>query len=691
MLTDGAASDVKAPVRVKVGAYGISLVLVFVAFLGYFSFVQERGFTLEVRAYSERAGVAQVFFDVGAGYSEALSSTARVDAGQNVLRFRIPQRDVAALRFDPINNDAVVRITYAALVSSGGGNVEPIPLLGLLPGDNIADLALDDQGLTVRPLPGTSDPQLLLLTDTRPPQEPLGSRLLIDFWWATVATGALAAMLALWRSHQLTTVYVIAGAMLFVAAQIVVMAFVSSSTLSIHPDEFSHVAAYRYYHSHWLPPAVDDPAVIPSLSVYGVSYLFQWGPAYFIAAKSTLPLVDVLGSDVLAARAFNVALWMLLTIVVILRKNWSLAAAIVLMSPQIWYIFSYYNNDALPFILALVCVAIVAPGESSLHRYLRGDAGMKLGTVLFVLCVGLLIVSKQNFLPLIATLFLWLAILHLQLRWLVLLGIVTGLFAMGSATFMSGMPSAVQYQSIVLLAGFTLLAAAAIHTLWHAWHSPLGRPILVRFVVLGSLAGTVALPWIAFDLYQNGLPHEKSERILEVRERHAGQQFKPSVAAAENSYFGLTLARKGVSFAEMMSHPWQWPAITLFSSFGVYGYMSVHPPRWTNTSLALLAAFLVLASAVGAVRNNPIAGAKLVFLSIASIALVILMAALHSWVYDFQPQGRYLLPSIAVFALLLGSWRRAEQTGGIRVLITAAVLIGTISFAGHAMPALLRL
>ena len=42
---------------------------------------------------------------------------------------------------------------------------------------------------------------------------------------------------------------------------------------NVHPDEYSHVAAARYYLNHWVPPKLDDPGVRATRSMYGFSYL----------------------------------------------------------------------------------------------------------------------------------------------------------------------------------------------------------------------------------------------------------------------------------------------------------------------------------------------------------------------------------------------------------------------------------
>ena len=78
------------------------------------------------------------------------------------------------------------------------------------------------------------------------------------------------------------------------------------SGLDVNPDEWNgHVKAAAYYIQNWLPPAVDDPRIVSSISVFGVSYLWQIDPYYFIAVKATQVLSGIVSDFYLRVRLAN--------------------------------------------------------------------------------------------------------------------------------------------------------------------------------------------------------------------------------------------------------------------------------------------------------------------------------------------------------------------------------------------------
>src|SRR5690606_23276738 len=92
-------------------------------------------------------------------------------------------------------------------------------------------------------------------------------------------------------------------------AMVARVAIYSRLAPALHPHASDHVAAYRYFAEHTLPPAVDDPAISPTISGYGFSYLFELDLVYMISAHITSPFRWILRHPTEAARLFNVALF----------------------------------------------------------------------------------------------------------------------------------------------------------------------------------------------------------------------------------------------------------------------------------------------------------------------------------------------------------------------------------------------
>jgi hypothetical protein len=667
--------------------WGVFVVLLTGAF-AYFLLFHERTVVLHVSMHSAEAGVAQVFYDRGHGLAEADSDRAPVARGSNLLAFKIPRHGVTRLRFDPHDNDSVVWIGEVRILGGRGasGAVEIAPR-ELFAGENIARIVPEGDGIRVVPVPGTNDPQLYVVADTFAPAEAPRIDLLLALFAAVLVAGVLLLVIEVSRSRISTSVVAV-SALILAGALIVAMAVASTWTKSVHPDEFAHVGAYRYFVGNWMPPAVDDPAVMPSLSNYGISYLFHGDPVYFIAAKVTLPVAGLVANDVLTARLFNVLLWSMLVAIAIVQRRWAWALIVLLLSPQIWYVFSYFNNDALPFALSLICAGMLVDERSGLHRYVRDGGKLNLAAVAFVVALGLLLLSKRNFVPLVPILLLWLGAIHLRLGWFTLSGMLAGLTLGGVSLFLSGVPAVAAWGIPAVVIAATLVIAVILHTIWRVASDADRRPLLMRLTLLAILSGGVALPWVAADFLVNGPPSEKSARILEVREAYADDPFKPSALEAGNLHPGLSMASRGRSFEEAMFAPFHWGAFTLSSAFGVYGYMNIHAPRSVNSSLPLVTLAVFLLAAVYLIRSRNTWEPKLVLVACGSAVLFIAIAFMHSWVNDFQAQGRYLLPVFTLIALMVGTLAERLHQSVLKLLLLSAAILGVISFAGFALPAL---
>lgn len=124
-----------------------------------------------------------------------------------------------------------------------------------------------------------------------------------------------------------------------------------TSQFNAHPDEHLHFKSAQYYMSHWLPPAVGDARSEYTYSYYGISYLDEPDIVYFLAGKLSRVLSFTEFSPFLLARAFNFALFAILFLILL---KYSLEFGIpfygiLLLSPQLWYVFSYFNGDAFGF------------------------------------------------------------------------------------------------------------------------------------------------------------------------------------------------------------------------------------------------------------------------------------------------------------------------------------------------------
>jgi len=666
------------------------IMLVLLAFAGI-RLAPVNGPVIEMQLYASQAGVAQWFLDSGHGYSEQGSLSAALKKGDNVLQFTLPVGNYSHLRFDPTASDSEVTIESvvikprAQVVSGRFGLADFARLSG------VTQLNATPQGIKVIPNQGNNDPQLSVnLTQPLVVRGP--SRSIVEDVTAALALAALAWLLldAILVRMSIRQIVVLGLGCAFVL--IVAMSAVSQTGANVHPDEPLHMSCFEYYLAHFWPPAAGSPTIVNSLlsSVWGVSYLNSYDVVYFIAGHLMAPFVGMFSSPLAMARMFQNLLWLVLLGFALRKRTWAIAMAALLVSPQIWYIFSYVNGDAFPLFLCSVSVMLVCDHDGGLARYMREGGRPTLAAVAFSLCVGLTLVSKENFLPVVMGLFLWIAVQYMRARWLELGAAVlmTGLAMVAEciATWGDAALSAHVHTLVALAVSSSLVAFGSLA--WRYAKQVDIRPAFHRGSVLLMLALIFAAPRIANDWYINGGSAAKEATVTAMREKYAGHDFKPSVIASGGGYPSLQLARKGVSLGEMLIGSRDWISTSAKSAFGTYGYMDIWAPA--RLYWFMWFGFLVLVGAAGValVRCHNARGAKLLFVAIGTCALVLVSSILFSWLYAFQAQGRYLIPMTPMLALVLSAAMPSLSPRFTKLMLAVLLLLSAWSFVQIGLPAI---
>jgi len=157
-------------------------------------------------------------------------------------------------------------------------------------------------------------------------------------------------------------------------AVILSSAMALKSDYNRHPDERNHFAAVRYYYNHFLPPVIDDPAILDSYSGYGVSYLnFQW-VEYLVSGQISGAILFFTSNEVVAVRFSVIFLFLVLAAWFLYRSRKNseefILACFLLVSSQVWYVFSYANNDAFALFISMLAAYQLASSESWLNKFL---------------------------------------------------------------------------------------------------------------------------------------------------------------------------------------------------------------------------------------------------------------------------------------------------------------------------------
>lgn len=447
------------------------------------------------------------------------------------------------------------------------------------------------------------------------------------------------------------------------------------------PDEHGHRGSARYYVDHWLPPRVGDPATLESYSRdYGYSYINDTDPVYFFAGRFAALISPIVANPDLGFRLFNVMLLGILALVCALRPAAWPVFAPLLLTPQVWYIFSYFNGDGLPlFLSVLLAYQAVAPG-SAFNRYLdrpgvwRGAGGL----LLFGALAALLVLSKKNYLAFLAFLPALIAVRRLG----VAAGLIAGAAAIATAAVF------LKWFSFPAQELYTAAAVAAVS---------MGIAIFVRrssrgerariLVKLGAgavVALAFAMPRYAWDVAIHGSLEEKMKAQGVLQEKIAKPDYKPSQVYQsrnqEATYPGLELRARGTPLSGLFAPRWNWHVNTFTSATGSYGWLQFNSPK--PYAILLIAAWLALfATYAWAIARSRDAAAVASFgFVLAFSALTVGVALFHSWNNDFQAQGRYLFPVVAMLGAGLLFAQRWIAERALAASVAACFLLSAYSF-----------
>ncbi|MBA3769079.1 MAG: hypothetical protein H0X08_01000 [Blastocatellia bacterium] len=442
------------------------------------------------------------------------------------------------------------------------------------------------------------------------------------------------------------------------AAPVLAAAMALTADYNRHPDEIHHFEATRYYANHFLPPEIGDPNVRNSYSVYGVSYLNYHWIEYLLAGKFVFLLSPFVSDELLAARFFNVFLFAGLTVFFLYQSKTDddalLVPAFLLVTPQVWYVFGYVNNDAFALFVAIITASEIARPRSLLNRFLQADkfSANLAGGLVFGLLIGLLLICKTNYYAFLVFVALWLSYESPAIK-------------------ISQFKPEINFNCLRKYA-FVFLVAASV----------LGFRCALDFYVNGE-TNFVGLSYVH---YFFGNFEAKQNRLLAYQEEIAEPPYKLSTAENDltKTDAALKLKAKGASYAEMFTK-WRWHEFSFKSFVGVYGYMNIFSPNvYYRLMTILYVAFGLYLAAVGFFKTS----SETVWqtaIAAAGCLMTVFISSYLSWTYAFQAQGRYLFPVIGMIGLFVYSNRRHVHNTALAVFIGGAFLLSVYSFVFTAL------
>ncbi|MFG6464488.1 hypothetical protein ACG04Q_23155 [Roseateles sp. DXS20W] len=469
---------------------------------------------------------------------------------------------------------------------------------------------------------------------------------------------------------------------------VVTMAWLVRTDVSLSPDEGLHVTTAHYHFERWIKPAIGAVELEPAYrsSIYGVSYLSATDPVYVIAAKFAVAAWPLLQDDVLGLRLFNVLLLVWVFAAAARLRYGVMFTLPLLLMPQAWYLFAYFNGDALPYALsAMLCVLALAHWT----RATPHDAPSAARVLAFGGLVGMLLLSKQNYWPCTVLLaMLWMSTCRPGLgasgwRW----------FCVASAGLVVTLPLALDGTlppvrlapaAACLLAVLGLLCTWILRQ-WRAREGWMARRWMAGGLALG-LCGVIGVK-MADELANNPAPWaaERAATALAVQEKYADKSMRPSALAEGGANSRYRMRSQGKGLIELKERGWLQQSMR--TAFGSYGYLDIESPAPLVHALqAALLAVLVLA--LWQARPAPVMTSVRMAV-LVGVASVFVASALFSWTGDYQPQGRYLLSVVPMLGLGLALVGR-EDRSALRVVATLGFLLALVSFVGVGTAGLVR-
>ena len=411
-------------------------------------------------------------------------------------------------------------------------------------------------------------------------------------------------------------------ALLIAFTLIIVMATLSRP--NSHPDEFMHVRGAHYYKSHSLPAEVCDPATLHTYSVYGASRLNSHEISYYVAGKFARIIDLVPISDYLRFRYFNVLLFLFIVIMASYSNIFRILSIPVLLSPQIWYLFSYFNSEAFAIFSTLVVAHQIFDSGSLLRRTLTMPRSWRF-TVAIILCgalFSLLLLIKQSFyfFPL-------------------------------------------------------FLGLCTVALLWHFRINPMRSSFRFRASAILVIAVAFYGGWIGLNEAVNGF--DRNAKLTECREQTAKYIYKPSTPIDKTAPT-LYRKQKGLPLSSLFEAG--WAGVVLRSAFGYYGYFDAPAsPLHYNLVKILFTGFLAYLFISVLVRGD-FARRSFIVIAIITFLAVFATTLWKSWTRDFQPQGRYFFSLIPIIGSLCYSCRHFYNGKILSAFILGLYLLSLHSF-----------
>lgn len=399
-----------------------------------------------------------------------------------------------------------------------------------------------------------------------------------------------------------------------------------SGSPAINPDESEGIYSVRYYTNHWKIPDMRE-LPLEAFSQFGTARLSELNLYYIFAAQIARFVTMESGTRffgiLLMAGLFYLVFWNL-------KKNRYLLCTL-LLTPQVWYLYTYCTSDALDFAVSVLVLYQLANPESMLQKLLRKDIRKK--DTWRVLLLGFLFsnifMSKQNY---------------------YVMAIYSFAMLLAELLYAKGEERRKRLTGCLWIAGAALLF--------------LGIRYIPEFIHYGI---------------------HKQQVIVELQNEIAIPKLRPS-SPPEVQSSAFNLYGKGVSLNQLLFH--MGFHTMLFRSFvGTYGCLAFPSPKWYVLIMGMLYMILYAGMSISIWREKGQKEKKVKFVLLHLMAFISwVLVVYNGWFIDFQAQGRYMLPVLIFVAHAVSLSPKVLKSKWFQCLICTTAILSLYSFACYCIP-----
>lgn len=394
------------------------------------------------------------------------------------------------------------------------------------------------------------------------------------------------------------------------AITVLIILMASYSKRNVHPDEYVHLNAIEYYKNYTVPPKACSPKSVESYSVYGFSRLDKFEISYFLNGKFSALIQYIPTFDYVKARFFNVGLFIILLIMSIKIPRFRLFTLPLIVSPQIWYLFSYANSEPFSIFITVIVAYLFFDKQSMLYKVFDTTLSTRKKyamTVAIALIATLSLFIKETF-----YFFYLFLIVALLIQWR------KQLFSKQLFSFIA------KFQKIFVIFTLIVVTLSSVWVVSHEWVNDFNR----------------------------------AENMHECRLELAHKPYSPETPL-EKTLPNLYMKAKGMPITFLLDIGWH--ERLFYSAFGYYGYSAIPGSFKLYTLFGITFSLFILIMLVQSARQVRNRNYKplIFFLGMCATFALINAAALYkSWTGDFQPQGRYFFALIGVMGIVLHANKR---------------------------------